>query len=535
MNGAAIAGDFLGVYLANRPVHATFMGIAGRDGDLPRASPAAPANERRALGALASELADCAEPHDAGQRMDLRIARAEAAVALADAARRPRQSNPAWYSGEAMFGVLSLLLPQSEPVRANSVKARLEAIPEFLADGLTQLNGSAPLPWVERARREATAFAQFLTGGFRHHPGFAENWAGPARRGAQALENFASAIARSEDDDPACGEQHLAFLMRTAHGIDLPPALALAEAESAFERLSGELVEMAAGINHGLPWQDQLQALAEIQPLRSELLRTYRALNARALELGAHFVSPADDYGLEFRPLPETFADIARASYFLSYRCPPALRAGAGSVYWVSAPLQSDAAAMRAHNIASIKTTHAAHHGSIGHHTQNARARAAASRLARVGGTDCASAPAFLSAGTMIEGWACHATDLLLEAEDYYTRAEALLLKHAERRNAAGVIADIRLHTGAWSLAEVMRFYREKAGFPPARVEAEVVRNSIFPASRLMYWFGVEAIRKLRRRWIGNDRSFHGTLLSYGHVPVAWAGEEMARAGLLRP
>jgi hypothetical protein len=79
-----------------------------------------------------------------------------------------------------------------------------------------------------------------------------------------------------------------------------------------------------------------------------------------------------------------------------------------------------------------------------------------------------------------------------------------------------------------------MRFYRDEAGFAPSRAEAVAVRNSMFPASRLMYWHGVDAIRGLRRRSLSTERSFHDTLLSFGHVPVAWAAEEMARGGLLR-
>ena len=535
MRDEQVAEDFLSTFLANRPVHATFMGLERGDGDLPRADAAAMREERRALAALAAELASRAEPEDAGERIDLRIARAETAIALAEAEHRPRQRNPAWYTGEAMFGVISLLLPQSAPARVRAVRSRLEAIPDFLAEGLAHLTGPTPRPWVERACREANAFARFLTGGTRQHPEYAAEWDDAARQAAQALDRFAEAIGGSEDADAACGEAHLAFLMRTAHGIDLSPAQALARAEAAFASLSDELVDMAARVDPRISWRDQLAALAEIQPPRAQLIDTYRALNARALTLGAQWLSPATEYGLAFRPMGPAFAEIARASYFLSYRSPPAHRAGEGSVYWINEPPASDPAALRAHTLAAIKTTHVAHHGSIGHHTQNARARAAPSRLARLGGTDCASAIAFLSSGTMVEGWACYATDLLLEAQDYYTPAEALLLKHGERRNAASVIADIKLHSGAWGLEETMRFYRDEAGFAPARVEAEVVRNSMFPASRLMYRHGVEAIKGLRRRWLSTERSFHDTLLSFGHVPVAWAAEEMARGGLLRP
>jgi hypothetical protein len=529
-----IAEGFLSTFLANRPVHATFMGLESGDGDLPRAGAAAMREERRAFAALAADLTGRAEPKDAGERLDLRIAQAETAIALAEAEDRPRQRNPAWYTGEAMFGVISLLLPQSAPVRMRAVRSRLEAIPDFLGDGLAQLRGPTPRAWVERAGREANAFARFLTGGMRNHAEFAAEWDAAARRAAQALDRFAEAIGSGEDADAACGEAYLAFLMRTAHGIDLSPAQALAQAEAAFANLSDELVDMAARIDPHISWRDQLAALSEIHPPQVELIDTYRALNARALALGAQLLSPAAEYGLAYRPMSPEFAEIARASYFLAYRCPPAHGAGEGSVYWITEPSAADPAALRAHNLAAIKTTHVAHHGSIGHHTQNARARAAASRLARLGGTDCASAIAFLSSGTMVEGWACYATDLLLEAQDYYTPAEALLLKQGERRNAASVIADIKLHSGAWGLEETMRFYRDEAGFAPSRVEAVAVRNSMFPASRLMYWHGVEAIKGLRRRWLSTERSFHDTLLSFGHVPVAWAGEEMARGGLLR-
>ena len=41
----------------------------------------------------------------------------------------------------------------------------------------------------------------------------------------------------------------------------------------------------------------------------------------------------------------------------------------------------------------------------------------------------------------------------------------------------------------------------------------------MLPGSRLMYWLGVEGIKSLRRRWKGETRAFHDTLLSFGHMP----------------
>ena len=49
-----------------------------------------------------------------------------------------------------------------------------------------------------------------------------------------------------------------------------------------------------------------------------------------------------------------------------------------------------------------------------------------------------------------------------------------------------------------------------------------------------MYWAGVEAIRALRWRWRGDTRSFHDTLLQFGHVPIAAIEESMAGNGLLK-
>ncbi len=178
----------------------------------------------------------------------------------------------------------------------------------------------------------------------------------------------------------------------------------------------------------------------------------------------------------------------------------------------------------------AIKQTHAVHHGSIGHHTQNARSRSAASLLARVGGTDCATGIAFLSSGTMVEGWSSYTTELIGEVEGYYTAAERIAQLQAERRNAASVLADIRLHTGEWTLDRMRTFYAEEAGFPAPRVWSETTRNSILPATRLMYWLGVRQIKALRREFGGSAKAFHDELIAYGHAPISWIADEMRRS-----
>ena len=229
-----------------------------------------------------------------------------------------------------------------------------------------------------------------------------------------------------------------------------------------------------------------------------DLPAAYRRWHDRAMQMASGLVTPATEYALRFQPLPAWAAGIAGDLYFLSYRSPPALAAGVGSIYWTAPVPQPEVA---------VKQTHAVHHGSIGHHTQNTRARAAKSRLARIAGTDCASGIAFLSAGTMVEGWSSYSTELIAEAPGFYSSSDELAVLQAERRNAASVLADIRLHTGEWSLDQMRAFYRDEAGFPEARIWGETTRNSILPATRLMYFLGTEQIKALRREIGGPPRA----------------------------
>jgi uncharacterized protein (DUF885 family) len=322
------------------------------------------------------------------------------------------------------------------------------------------------------------------------------------------------------------------MVIRDVHGIAGGAEALLARASAAFERLGQELAEDGERLSPGQSWQRSIESLAADTPPADGVLAAYRHWHDRAVQVAeaAGLVTPATEYGLDYRFLEAPFQDIAGATYFLFYRSPPAFAPKSGSVYWVTPPGEDPTGYLRGQNVSVLKTTHTVHHGSIGHHTQNARARRAPGTLARVGGTDCASGISFLSAGTMVEGWACYAEDLLREAGDFYGGAELLLLKNNERRNAASVMVDINLHLGRWSCEEAVRFYREEAGFAAHRARPETVRNSMFPGSRLMYWSGVEAIKALRRASRSGAREFHDSLLDFGHVPIAAAGAEMARA-----
>ncbi len=129
-------------------------------------------------------------------------------------------------------------------------------------------------------------------------------------------------------------------------------------------------------------------------------------------------------------------------------------------------PGEDAAAYLRGQNIATLKTTHTVHHGSIGHHTQNApRAYRARSPLPN-SGHRLRQRYRISLRGHHVEGWACYAEDLLREAGGFYSDTELLLLKQNERRNAASVMVDINLHLGRWTLQEAAAFYRMRPVSP---------------------------------------------------------------------
>ena len=198
-------------------------------------------------------------------------------------------------------------------------------------------------------------------------------------------------------------------------------------------------------------------------------------------------------------------------------------------------PEDEQLARLRANNDSAIKLNHVVHHGGIGHHVQNWHAFRAESRVGRIAAVDCASRIAMHCGGTMAEGWACYATDLIAEFGGL-TPLEELEELHTRTRMCSRAIVDIGFHRGDMCFEDAVRFYEAEAGMSPAAARYETTRNSMYPGSALMYVVGTDAIHELRRELAarpGNRfrlREFHDRFLSYGSVPVALIAEAMREA-----
>ena len=180
-----------------------------------------------------------------------------------------------------------------------------------------------------------------------------------------------------------------------------------------------------------------------------------------------------------------------------------------------------------------IKLNHVIHHGGLGHHVQNWYARRAASRTGQIAAVDCASRIALFCGGTMAEGWACYATDLMEEI-GFLTPLERYAQVHARMRMAARALVDVDLHRGVISLEAAAALYARRIGLSPEAARAEAVKNSMFPGTALMYMMGTDALHRLRRDLAFGStafdlRRFHDRVLAHGSVPVALVAGAMRR------
>jgi uncharacterized protein (DUF885 family) len=277
-------------------------------------------------------------------------------------------------------------------------------------------------------------------------------------------------------------------------------------------------------------WQDVQAYLAADHPSPDEYLRTFddtwRACRERAEE--ANVVS-WPDWPIRYVPFPAWTADAAPYLYYLYYRSPAPFDSYTTYDYVVP-PLPSEPAAAEQHlqvwNHSTIKLNHVVHHGAIGHHVQNWFAyNQQRSRVGKVAAVDCATRIGMFCGGTMAEGWACYATDLMEEL-GFLTPLERVSQQHTRVRMLARAIVDIEFHQGTMSFTEAVAFYTERVGMSAEAARAEAVKNSMFPCTAIMYWLGTQGIHDLRAEMQRREgprfslRRFHGELLGYGSIPV---------------
>jgi uncharacterized protein (DUF885 family) len=135
--------------------------------------------------------------------------------------------------------------------------------------------------------------------------------------------------------------------------------------------------------------------------------------------------------------------------------------------------------------------------------------------------------------GTMAEGWACYATEIM-ESLGFLTSDERVAEQHTRVRLMTRAVVDLELHTGRMSFDDAVRFHVDNAQLTPAAAHAEVTKCSMFPGTAMMYWLGLRDLWRIRsaeeaaRGAAFSASAFHDELLGFGSIPVPLASRLMA-------
>lgn len=528
-----------------QPVTATFVGEHRFDASLPDYSEAGVDAAKARIATLLAESSSLSlDALNADERHDVRLAQGALRIQRWELSERHfHRGNPSLYTGEAVFGLISLFLTDYAPLadRVDAATTRLNAVPGFLAQAHRNL-AAAPWAWTERAIRECRGALALVSEGVPMIGG-PESFMAAAARTGEAFAEFQSFLETDlrdrASDHIAAGDEAFALHLTEGHFLTEDAAEIERYARAELAEAAADLVERAGEFGAASP-AEALAQLKTFRPSAEEYVDRYRAVwedARRVAEQKALLTWP--DFPIRYVERPAWVRAAAPHLYFLFYRSPAAT--GRPSVHdYLISPLdrtQSEEDMQRfleAHNDSVIKLNHVVHHGGIGHHVQNFHAFRAGSRIGRMAAVDAASRIAMLCGGTMAEGWACYATDLMNEA-GFLTPLEGYAERHGRVRMCARAIVDVRIHEGRWTLEHAARFYEEHALMPAPAAHAEAVKNSMFPGAAVMYLMGRDAIHRLRAEMRAIEgrrfslRTFHDTFLSYGSIPVSLIAADMKR------
>ena len=546
---AATALDrFFETFYRQRPVSATFTGIHDLDTVLPDWSAgglARVADETRALRHDLKNAGRVPDDEVTAFPVDVDLALADVVLEIALAEHESRHfvhTNPSLWTGEAIFGVLSLVTRDFAPIgeRLHAAHKRLDAIPAFLRD-LPHVLDAAPSDWTSHAKRECQAAAALFSGALpawvrelvSADPSLMADvdlsaWVAASVKAAESFVTLDAWLEAPTTHRPAPGAADLLeLLVRRGHWVTTPIPDLMAEAADALDEATARLEAMARPLGG---WPAVQELLAAEHPLAEGYLPRFEE-KWQACWQAAHDhnlvtwpVAP-----LRYVPIPVHTRDAAASLYYLNYRSPAPFDPP-GVFDYVVPPIDGLAGAaldarLRTVNDSVITLNHVVHHGAIGHHVQNHHAFVGASRVGRVAAVDAANRIAMFPGGSLAEGWACYVCDLMEEI-GFLSPLERIAQQHTRVRIAARAVADLSLHSGALTPTTAAKLYVDRAAMSAAAAHGEATRNSMFPGTAVMYWLGTQELHRLRAavRLRQGDafsrRAFHDRVLSYGAIPV---------------
>jgi uncharacterized protein (DUF885 family) len=138
------------------------------------------------------------------------------------------------------------------------------------------------------------------------------------------------------------------------------------------------------------------------------------------------------------------------------------------------------------------------------------------------------------SSGVFAEGWAFYGEEMFVRLGLYGDDLDArLFTARWERVRGARAIVDGKLASGEWTLAQAAAFFEAQSGFTKPASEAAVAGYALKPGYVIAYTVGRLQLEELLAEYQhrmgerGSLHDFHDRLLSYGSTPFAIVGPEL--------
>ena len=355
---ASTLNAFLEAYCLRFPVNASFLGVHDYDDRLPDFGENGIAETIDEMKTLRAGLR--------GNSIDEQLARSFVTIQIEEySGDHFHRANPALYTGEAIWGILTS--PQ-----------RLNAVPRLLSQARQNVR-AAPIEWTKRAIRECRAAITIL----ERIPESAD-----AMKAFQEFDGYLNReVLQHPHSEYGCGSEFFDLLMKEGHRMRESAEEFLRFAEEEFRR------------------HRNAQAPAD-QPTVYDLSRHQSCWDeCRQLVVSRELLT-WPDFPLIFTRPPDLVRDAAQDLYYLAYRAPAAFH-----------PPLPHRCEVNPCGPITLKLNHVVHHAGTGHHVQNYYAYRSVSLIGKIAAVDCASRIAMFCGGTMAEGWACYATDLTEECE----------------------------------------------------------------------------------------------------------------------
>lgn len=449
--------------------------------------------------------------------------------------------NPMLYAAALADGVHNLMTMENAPpaVRARRVISKLRQVPDLLAAARRNI-ANPPRLFAERGavmmRGASAQLGKDLDAAFASVPAALRD---SLRRAADAaIPRIDAYVAELERDvipratgDFRIGAANVARRYRGEELLDMPLATMVAVGERELAATQQAFRAVAKALDPAAEPLDTWQRLRRAHPQMGGVVAATRqvvdSLTAFVIARGIASVPPGERVVVE----PAQPFDLGFASMHAS---PPLEAVPVRSLFYITdarpemSPAERDAWLER-FNYASLGNT-AAHEAMPGHWLHATYMRRTPGKVRRI----WIGLNPFPQPSSGQDGWAHYAEQMVLDEGFGDGRQRLAQLSDALTR-ICRLLAGIKVHGGAWTLADAQRCFEEQAylAAPAAKREAE---RATYDPTYGGYFLGKQGILALRadlqRREGGafSLRRFHERLMTNGIAPI-WAHRQLLLPG----